>query len=614
MSSYNSFDQLPPSSVDTDEKRQVVEDSESIDPAASLYDSDVESAYSHEVGLSAEDRPAVFKSNFHEYFTIIILTFSTIMNTASLGVIQVAVPALGRYFQIEGGQLSWSLSSFQLMSGATILLFSGVADKIGRKRVVLLSYATFALWCLICAFTTHHIFFDVCRGMQGLAAAACPSAGVGILGSNYKNGRRKNKAMAIFNAGAPIGLYFGIICGGVSVQYLNWRATFYLYAIIYFVLAFLVYFVVPGDGINDNVPLSFKYVCSRIGSLDLFGAFLSIAGLFMIVLGVSQASSASNGWATPYVIVLLILSILTLISFVYWESRVSNPIMPLHIWRAPSFAILMVIILFFWMCFTGVLQFYGGLYVQNVMGVSPIKAVLYFLPQPLSSVFAITLIASTMHLIPGRLVLMFAEALMLAASLLWALNPMGTTFFAMIFPALCLEIIAADLSYNVVNMHTLTSVSSKEQSIAAGIFYTFTHVAGSLGVAISSSIVSSISRREMMSTVKLATIYLLDKAYKGAFYFAAACAGVAFVLSCFADIKAQGADVPEPVDEEEQAQTVDPEVACVLAPGETTCGRRASEWTNSFFEDLDSDPVADELSGLLESSSSGSGKVYNAVA
>lgn len=474
-----------------------------------------------------------------------------------------------------------------------------MADRIGRKRLVVVSYAWFAIWCLAGSFTTHHIVFDVCRGMQGLAAAACPSAGVGILGSTYKSGRRKNRIMAIFNAGAPVGLLLGIITGGISIEYISWRSIFHFYTIIFTVLTVLVIFVVPGDSINDNIKFTPKEIWQRSMELDWMGALLSTVGCIMFVLAASQASSSINGWATPYVIVILILSLVVLAAFVWWESKCERPLMPLRIWRFPGFAINMVIVLFGWMCFTGVLNFYGGLYLQNVMGASPLLAAFYLFPEILASIVAVSVISSILHIAPGRIILIFAQMLFVTASLLWALVPLGMPYAAMVMPALCLAVMGADLTYNVVNLHTLSAVSKNEQSTAAGIFYTINHLAGSLGISLSTSIVSSILRKEVVNMpTSPITAPILAKAYKGAFWFATGISSAGLVLATFTKVGKQGAH------EEEKSTQDDAEVACVLKPGETTCGirRRGSSGGNSsiIFQNVDEDAnEAGEMCGLL---------------
>lgn len=107
---------------------EIIIESEKIVNVESHY-SDKHVSTSESINyIDPEARPQVFKSNLHEAAAVLVLTFATVMNTASTGVMSIAVPALARYFQISGGDVSWSVTSFQLMSGATILLFSGYAE------------------------------------------------------------------------------------------------------------------------------------------------------------------------------------------------------------------------------------------------------------------------------------------------------------------------------------------------------------------------------------------------------------------------------------------------------------------------------------------------------
>ncbi|KAK9323327.1 hypothetical protein V1517DRAFT_320899 [Lipomyces orientalis] len=228
--------------------------------------------------------------------------------------------------------------------------------------------------------------------------------------------------------------------GGVTIEYINWRSIFYWYAIVYAVLTVLAFCVVPGDSFNDNENLSIREFGRRLKELDLAGAVLSIVGCVMFVLAASQAGSASHGWATPYVLIILVGSLVVLATFVWWESRTSHPLMPLKIWQARGFAMIMLTILFSWMGFTGVLNFYVGLYFQDVIGASPMQSAIYFIPQTVTSVVTVNIIASTLHLAPGRLLLVLSQFCNLAASLLWSLMPIEVSYFAMALPAICLSV------------------------------------------------------------------------------------------------------------------------------------------------------------------------------
>ncbi|KAK9448304.1 major facilitator superfamily-domain-containing protein [Limtongia smithiae] len=566
---------------------------------------DPEAAH-HEDTVDREERPAVFKSTTHEILATVLLTFATVMNTASSAVMGIAVPSMARYFQISGSDVSWTVNSFSLVSGTFILLLAGVADKVGRKRLVVFGYAWFALWCLASSFTTSHIIFDFCRGMQGLASAAVPSAGVGILGSNYKNGKRKNRIMAIFNAGAPFGAFIGELTGGITIQYLNWRSIFWWYAIVYSILTVLVIWFVPGDGVNDNLPLTFKMVVTRVRELDLFGAMLSILAVLGFVLAVSQASSASQGWATPYVIAVLVCSFSLFIVFLWWESRVAKPIMPLRIWKARAFAWVMLVQFFSFIGFTGVLSFYSVLYFQNIMGVSAIRSALYLLPRTLASFITINIIGACLHRVSARIVLIFAQTLMVGASLLWALMPLGTSYFAMALPSLCMSVVSADFTFNIANMHTLTTVSAAEQSSAAGIFFTLSHISGSLGISLATSIVTIIQKRELAKRMLealpsyLVPADILAIAYRGAFWFAVGTACIALFCAFFARVGKLDHRNNVELEFEDPEVAADHDIACLLAPSEDTCCRVTTSGSSLYnIVDTDAGFYNDDTSPLM---------------
>ncbi|KAK9455475.1 major facilitator superfamily domain-containing protein [Dipodascopsis uninucleata] len=550
-------------------------------------DNDFEKAFPPQ-DIDPEARPLVFVSTFHEVICLLILTFTTAMNTASQAAMHIAVPTLAQYFQISGGDLSWTMSSFSLISGATILIFATIADKFGRRRMVVVSYTWFWMWSLIGSFSTHHIVFDISLGFQGLAAAACPSAAVGILGSVYKSGRRKNMVMAVFNAGAPFGAFFGTVTGGVCIQYLNWKSMFYILTILYTILMVLAFIFVPKDEFSDSESIDIKLFVKKIRELDLTGSFLVLVGCISFILALTQAGSAEKGWLAPHVLSILIGSLIIFAIFVWWESRVEQPIMPLHIWKFPGFALCMLIVFFGWMGFTGVLNFYAALWLQNIRGSSPILTTIYLIPQTFASIFSVTFIAKTMHIVPGRFILIIAQLCNVVASILWALQPIDIAYWAMTFPAVCLSVIAADFTFNVVNLHTLSTVPRQSQSTAAGTFFTFSHLAGSVGVSCSSTIVYGILSKSTESknlAPNMISKIALAKAYHGAFWFAVGCSSIALLCSLFVKVGTQGSDRDKLADMDK------------LATGDGFSSFTEKRVTASLFE---ADDDAEECTNLLD--------------
>ncbi|KAK9240280.1 major facilitator superfamily-domain-containing protein [Lipomyces kononenkoae] len=481
--------------------------------------------------IVTDKRPPVFGSVWHEIVVIIILTLGMALPPANQGSMQIAVPEIGESFGISGGNLSWTISAFTLTSGAFVLLMATFADNIGRKRMLLISYVWFSIWCLASAFVKNHIVFDIIRGLQGLSGAVSPPAAVGIIGATYIPGRRKNKAMATIAAGAPLGFVVGITSGGICTQFLSWRSILYFSAIEYTFLATLGWFLIPNDPAMNWIA-----VREKLALIDYLGALLSTSGLVLLVFALTESSVTGDGWRSPYVIALFVAGIIVMGIFVFWESKAKYPLMPLYIWRYPGVALCMIIIFCGFMNFLGVVSYYMVLFFQRVRGISAILTTAYLIPQALSGILVNVLVAYTLHIVPGRIFMVIAMTAFLVSALLWALQPLSLTYWAMAFPAICLSVVGADLSFNVANMHILSAVPVELQSSASGILNTVKQIAVSVGLAASSTIVKTAADKSPDEGTRK-----LYDSYRAAFWFAVGISGLGLVFSLFLKVGTKGA-------------------------------------------------------------------------
>ncbi|ODV91999.1 hypothetical protein CANCADRAFT_80956 [Tortispora caseinolytica NRRL Y-17796] len=477
-------------------------------------------------------RPPVFKSATQEYLCLFSLTFAPSLTSLGLGIVQIGLPTIGRYYDIEGSTLSWALSAYSLTSGAFLLLFGSIADLIGRKNVVLWAYTWIAIWCLGSGFSPSFAGFAVMRALQGMSAAAAAPAAVGILGSNYRPGLRRNRVMAAFSAGAPLGFVFGAIAGGICDQFISWKASMWFVTIMYSFLAVLLYYATPADHITD-----WRESLAKLKELDFTGAGLLIVGMVLFTFALSQAESAEHKWKTPYIIVLIIIGALVLIGFFLYEMYIPRkPLMPYYLWQFSGFALVMSIAFFCWMTFGGVINTFMPLYFQNIRGYSPMLTVAAMLPQAVAGICVNIFAALFLHRIPGRILMLVAMVGFLSAALLWALMPPHLTYWAMAFPSTILSVIGADLMYNVANLHSLSAVPRAHQSTAAGTFNTILALGACIGVSAGSSISDSI----VVTSGGNSSVSALVDGYRGAFWFGVGSAGLGLFGSLFLKIGTQG--------------------------------------------------------------------------
>lgn len=186
-----------------------------------------------------------------------------------------------------------------------------------------------SIWTLAIGFTSSFIQMTVFRGLQGMGAALTIPSAVGII-SSYFTGQDRTRALGLYAASGAVGFTAGLVLGGLLSSSLGWRYIFRLSVIVSAVLAIIGFIALP----STSIKRGFK---SR---MDFLGATLSTAGLILLAFVLS--GGGIYGWGKAFIIVLLILSVTLLVTFVVYENKISNPIMPLSLWKIRNFASLWV--------------------------------------------------------------------------------------------------------------------------------------------------------------------------------------------------------------------------------------------------------------------------------
>lgn len=152
----------------------------------------------------------------------------------------------------------------------------------GRRGILLSSLFVFVIFATATGFSRDALTLDVLNGVMGLASASTIPSAQGILGSIYdRPSKRKNYAFACFTSGNHLGFVFSSIFSGIATQFFGWRASFWLLAIIYLVVAIIACFTVPVDD-SEKLPLSIK----SLKQFDMIGAVLTIGGIGLFAAGI----------------------------------------------------------------------------------------------------------------------------------------------------------------------------------------------------------------------------------------------------------------------------------------------------------------------------------------
>ena len=367
------------------------------------------------------------------------------------------------------------------------MFFGKVADLYGRRFLFLSSLAFFSICLLITGFATNPLYLDVFCGLLGISSAASVPPAIGKLGAVYdKPSRRKNRAFACFSGGNPVGFVLGAFISGITMQISSWRATFWVMSVIYAFFFFAAWWTTPPDteqmlgGLNMETFVKF----------DLLGALLAVGGIAMFTASLTLAGDAPQGWATPYVIALLVVGIVLIAGFIYWQSVFRYPLMPLRVWKDRNFTLVVTVLCLGFYGFAGNL-FWLTLMWQRINRLSPLMVAVHLLPAGIGGILVNVLAAMIMHQVSNRLIMIIGAVSAVVASALFSAIYTSISFWALAFPALLFSVISQDLEFTVTNMYVMSSLPRDQQSVAGGLFNTATRLFATVGLGIQTSIYNS---------------------------------------------------------------------------------------------------------------------------
>ncbi|KZO95313.1 MFS general substrate transporter [Calocera viscosa TUFC12733] len=414
---------------------------------------------------------------------IVSSCLAMLLNITGISTVSVALPTIGRDLSIPSSSLQWIVTSYALTSGCLLLLFGRLADLYGRKLVFICGSVWLVGWTMACGFSRNGIELFVFRAMAGMGPSATVPAAIGILAKTFKHGFPRTVAFATLQAGAPLGSAFGAILGGVVTQYVpveSWRAIFFILAGIGTVILVGTIIVYPKD----------EPSAEENRRVDWLGAALITGGLVLLTFCLGQGEIAPQGWSTPYIIALLIISILSLLAFVGWEHYVETrlslpPLMRLDLWtRAKGqFAAIQVIAFLVDGAFS-TWSYWATLYYQDYLGLTPIETMLRLLPMSAAGLAVNVVFMFIAAHVTGQVIIIVGCIGTGLANLLFAVIKTDAIFWAFGFPAAVLSVWGCDFIMSGGSVFVAHVAMPHEQSLAGGVFNTVTQIGTAFAMTI----------------------------------------------------------------------------------------------------------------------------------
>ncbi|KAF2640714.1 hypothetical protein P280DRAFT_325621 [Massarina eburnea CBS 473.64] len=482
-------------------------------------------------------RPACFTSTVQECLFVFSVTLAVAMTSFLTGGVTVMSSFAARELNMTNAEVTWMAAATSLSAGSLLLFFGSVADVFGRKSMFVGSMFLFSIFCLGAGFSKNGLTLDIMNGILGIFSASVVPPAQGMLGSIYvKPSQRKNRVFGCFSAGNPLGFVFGSILSGLATQLFNWRASYWLLAIVYLVVSVVAVFTVP----NDQTEKA-KLDGQSVKKLDLVGTVMTIFGIGMFCAALSLGGDAPNGWKTPYVLVLLILGVLLIIAFVVWETKYPYAMIDMNIWKDRDFSLLLTIMSLGFIGFP-IMSFWLALYFQRVLELNSLMTGVHMLPMVVCGLLANLVAALIQHKVSNKLIMGIGACSYVGSFVLAAVQRNGDSYWAFSFPALCLCVIGADFQFIVANMYVLSSMPTNKQSIAGSLFQTLTRLCSAVGYGIGTAIFDAVQRNPKSSGYYAGNV---SEPYAAVFWFSAGAAAIGVCFVPFLKIGTQGHDGDE---------------------------------------------------------------------
>jgi EmrB/QacA subfamily drug resistance transporter len=427
--------------------------------------------------LTAPPSEPAKTNDTNRWVILVIACLAQFMVVLDATVVNVALPSIQRGLHFSASGLPWVVNAYTLIFGGFLLLGGRAADLAGRKRLFMIGVALFSAASLLNGLAQSSGMLIVGRGIQGLGGALVSPAALSIITTTFVDRESRTKALGIWSAIAAGGGAVGLILGGALTQLASWQWIFIVNVPVGLAtLALALRFV----------PESRADVKHR--SFDLAGAIAVTSGLVVLVYAIIKAQNF--GWGSGRTLGLIAVALVLLAAFVLIEQRSVAPLIRLSIFRIKTLTVADVVLLLVASGLFGMF-FFASLYVQEILGYSPLRAGLAFLPVTGGIAVGAGLAQQLVKRAGIRNVAIVGIVLGTAGLAFLAQVPVHGSYAANLLPGLIPMSIGMGLVFVPITLMATGGVSDNDSGLASGLFNTAQQVGGSLGLAILATLAAS---------------------------------------------------------------------------------------------------------------------------
>jgi EmrB/QacA subfamily drug resistance transporter len=436
------------------------------------------------------------------WLALIVLCLGDLMIVLDTTIVNVALPSIRTDLDFTETSLAWVVNAYLITFGGFLLLGGRLGDLFGHRRLFLAGIVFFTVASLACGLATSQGFLVAARAVQGIGGAVVSAVALSLTMMLFTDAHERAKAMGVFGFVMAGGGSIGVLLGGVLTDALNWHWIFLVNIPIGVAVYALSLMLLPADHGERGAM-----------RLDLAGAVTVTSSLMLAVYAVVNGNE--TGWGSTQTVGLLALSAALLVGFLVIESRVESPLVPLRLFRLRNVStvnvagVLWAAAMFAWF-------FLSALYLQLVLGYSPLEVGLAFLPANLiMGAFSIGLSAKVVMRFGIKAPLVVGMSLVGLGLVMFARAPSDGTLFVDVLPAMLVLGFGVGLAFNPVLLAAMSDVDPSESGLASGVVNTSFMMGGALGLAVLASLADS--RTDSLLASGESAIEALTGGYNAAF-------------------------------------------------------------------------------------------------
>ncbi|MER5529947.1 MFS transporter [Streptomyces sp. NPDC002677] len=430
--------------------------------------------------LIPDQKPGAARRQGRPGIALTVIAACQLMVVLDATIVNIALPHIQDALKFSTTDLTWVVSAYTLTFGGLLLLGARAGDILGRRRVFMTGILLFTFASLLGGLAQEPWQLLAARALQGMGGAIASPTSLALITTTFPEGPERNRAFGVFAAVSAGGGAIGLLAGGMLTDWLDWRWVFF----VNMPIGLLIVALTP-QYINESER--------HPGRFDIAGALTSTLGMVSLVYGFIRASE--EGWRDALTLGSFGAAVVLLLAFVFIETRAKEPITPLRMFADRNRSGTYVIMLSLAAAMFGMF-FYIVLFVQNVLGYSPIRAGLAFLPVTVAIAVGAGLSQRFLPVLGPKPFMMTGSALV-AVGLTWQtfIKPDSSYLGGVLGPMLIFGF-GMGLNFVTATVTAVSGVAQHEAGAASGLLNAMQQVGGSLGLSILTTVFGSASKDE----------------------------------------------------------------------------------------------------------------------